>query len=214
MPIVDASLLRTLHPFLMLAEQVGSLQTQLAEDAIQRVEVEVKGEELSDHLKPVTVAILKGILQDPLDQIVNYVNAPHLARRRGIVVSQADGLPSPDYPNLISCRVEWAGGSRTIVATLFNHNEPRLVQVDGYHVDVRPEGIMLVMSNHDRPGFIGRVGTILGEHDINISAWRYGRDHPYGLALCFIGVDSDVPDSVLNTLRGFEPVIWLKKVRL
>lgn len=214
MPFVDASLLRSLHPFLVLAENVGSLQTQLAEDAIQRVEIEVKGDDLGDHIKPVTVALLKGLLAYTLDQTVNYVNAPHLARRRGIAVSQGSGLPSPDYPNLISCRAEWAGGSRTIIATLFNHNEPRLVQVDSYRVDVRPEGIILVVSNHDRPGFIGRVGTILGEHNINISAWRYGRNQPYGLALSFIGVDSDVPEHVLDVLRGFEPVIWLKKVHL
>ncbi len=214
MPVADANLLRTLQPFLALAEKVGSLQTQLAEDAIQRVEVEIKGDELGDHVKPVTVAILKGILEPVLHQTVNYINAPHLARRRGIVVSQVSGLPTPEYPNLISCRVEWNGGSRTIAGTLFNHDEPRLAQVDNYRVDVRPEGIILVVSNHDRPGFIGRVGTLLGEHNINIASWRYGRDEPYGLALSFIGVDGDVPENVIETLLGIESVVWIKKIRL
>jgi D-3-phosphoglycerate dehydrogenase len=214
MPIVDAKLLQQLRPFLALAEKVGSLQTQLAEDAIQRIEVEIKGQVLNGHIKPVTVAILKGILGSVLHETVNYINAPHLARQRGIVVSQTSGLPTPDYPNLISCRVEWGSGSRTIAATLFHDNEPRLVQIDDYHFDVRPEGQILVMGNHDRPGFIGRVGTLLGEHDINIAAWRYGRTKPYGLALSFIRVDSDVPDEVINALLDFEPVIWIKKVQL
>jgi len=214
MPIVNANLLLRLRPFLELAEKVGSLQTQLAEDAIERVEVEVEGDEVRDQIKAVTVALLKGILEPVLQQTVNYINAPHLATRRGITVSQTSGLPTPDYPNLISCRVQWAGGSRTVAATLFNHDEPRLVQVDQYRVDVRPEGIILVLSNHDQPGIIGRVGTILGEHDINISVWRYGRNQPYGLALSFIGVDSDVPQKTLNTLLDFEPIIWLKKVHL
>jgi D-3-phosphoglycerate dehydrogenase len=214
MPVVDAQLLQQLRPFLNLAEKVGSLQTQLAEDAIQRVEVEIKGQEISEHIKPLTVALLKGLLEPVLHQEVNYINAPHLARQRGIVVSQTSGLFTPDYPNLISCQVEWAGGQRTIAATLFHDDEPRLVQIDEYRFDVRPEGRILVMSNHDRPGFIGRVGTILGEHDINIAAWRYGRTNPYGMALSFIRVDSEVPDEVINTLLDFKPVIWIKKVRL
>jgi D-3-phosphoglycerate dehydrogenase len=214
MPIVDAKLLQQLRPFLALAEKVGSLQTQLAEDAIQRVEVEIKGQDLNGHIKPVTVAILKGLLEPVLHQSVNYVNAPHLARQRGIVVSQTSGLPTPDYPNLISCQVEWASGSRTIAATLFHDKEPRLVQIDDYHFDVKPEGQILVMGNHDRPGFIGRVGTVLGEHGVNIAAWRYGRIEPYGLALSFLRVDSDISDEVIDILLDFEPVIWIKKVQL
>lgn len=214
MPIVDAKLLEQLRPYLSLAEKVGSLQTQLAEDAIQRVEVEIKGEELADQIKAITVAILKGLLEPVLHEGVNYINAPHLARQRGIVVSQTSGLPTPDYPNLISCRVIWTGGSRTIAATLFHDKEPRLVQIDEYHFDMRPEGQILVMGNHDRPGFIGRVGTVLGEHGINIAAWRYGRTHPYGMALSFIRVDSDVPDEVVNILASYEPVIWIKEVHL
>jgi D-3-phosphoglycerate dehydrogenase len=214
MPVVDANLLQELRPFLHLAEKVGSLQTQLAEEAIHRVEVELKGDDINEQIKPITVAILKGILEPVLHETVNYINAPHLARQRGIVVSQTSGLPTPDYPNLISCHVEWASGSRTIAATLFHHDEPRLVQIDDYRLDVRPEGTILVVSNHDRPGFIGHIGTILGENEINIAAWRYGRDKPYGLALSFIRVDSDVPDEVIDLLLEFEPVIWIKKIRL
>lgn len=214
MPIVDAALLRQLRPFLALAEKVGSLQTQLAGDAIQRVEIELKGQDISEQIKPMTVAILKGVLEPALHETVNYVNAPHLARIRGIAISQTSGLRTPDYPNLISCRVFWNGGSRTIAATLFSHDEPRLVQIDDYHFDVRPEGIVLVMGNEDRPGFIGRVGILLGENGINIAAWRYGRDKPYGLALSFIRLDSDVPDHVINILLDYEPVLWVKKVQL
>ena len=214
MPLVDAKLLKTLHPFLDLAEKVGSMQTQLSEDAIQRVEVELTGEELAPHIKPITVALLKGILEPVLHQQVNYINAPHLAQQRGIVISQTSALPKPDYPNLITCRVAWSNGTRTVAATLFNHDEPRLVQVDGYRLDVRPRGTILVISNHDQPGFIGVVGTTLGRHNINIAAWRYGRNEPYGLALSFIGVDSDVPAEVIESLLEFEPVIWIKVIRL
>ncbi|RME75208.1 MAG: phosphoglycerate dehydrogenase [Chloroflexi bacterium] len=214
MPVVDAQLLKNLRPYMELAQKLGSLQTQLADSAIRRVEVEIEGEEIQDHIKPLTVAILKGILKPVLHQTVNYINAPHLAQKRGIAVSQTRGLAKLDYPNLITCRVEWEGGSRTISASLFNHTTPRLVQIDGYRIDVRPEGIILVVSNHDQPGIIGYMGTVLGQNNINISAWRYGRKEPYGLAISFIGVDSDVPDDVIDTLLKFEPVIWIKKVYL
>ncbi len=214
MPIADAEVLQTLRPYLNLAEKVGSLQAQLADEAIQRVEVEVKGTNLENQIKPLTVAILKGLLEAVLHENVNYINAPHLARKRGIVVSQTTGLPTPDYPNLISCRVQWSSGERTVAATLFNTDEPRLVQIDNYFFDIRPEGRILVIGGKDKPGFIGRVGTILGEHNINIAAWRYGRDKPFGNALTFTRVDSDIPDEVMKMLLDFEAVTWIKKVKL
>jgi D-3-phosphoglycerate dehydrogenase len=214
LPLVDASVLNTMRPVLNLAEKMGSLQTQLADDAIERIEIKIKGEEIDDHIKPITVAILKGILEPVLHQPVNYVNAPHLAQKRGITVSQASGLSTSDYPNLISCQVEWAGGGHTITGTLFNHNEPRLVQIDGYRVDVHPEGIILVTHSHDRPGFIGQVGTLLGKHGINIATWRTGRNEPGGLAISLVSVDNDVPESVISSLADFELVMKVKKVSL
>lgn len=214
LPVADAEVLRELRPFLMLAEKLGTLQAQLADDAIQRIEVELKGEPVSPHIKSITVALLKGALEPVLHRPVNYVNAPHLAQERGIVVSQTSGLATPDYANLISCRVEWKGGSRTVAATLFSHDEPRLVQIDGYRVDVRPEGIILMIHSRDMPGFIGRVGTVLGELGINIATWRTGRTEPGGLAISFISVDRDVPEHVLDLLHQFELIMKVKKVRL
>jgi D-3-phosphoglycerate dehydrogenase len=214
MPVVDANLLKSLQPFLTLAEKVGSLQTQLAEDAVQRIEVEIKGDEIREYIKPITVAILKGMLEPVLDQTVNYINAPHLAQQRGITISQTGGLLTPDYPNLISCRAAWKDGNRTIAATLYHDDEPRLVQIDGYRVDVRPEGIILVSHSHDRPGFIGRVGTLLGQHNINIATWRTGRSEPGGLAISFISVDNDIPEHVVDTVRNYDLVMKIKKVRL
>lgn len=215
MPFSDAALLRSMQPYLALAEKVGRLQVQLAEDTIERVEVEIKGSDISDHIKPITVAILKGLLEPNMERAVNYINAPYLIERRGIKVSQTRGLPAPDYPNLISCRIEWqGGGSRTVAATLFNQDEPRLVQIDGYRVDVRPEGIILVFQSYDRPGFIGRVGTVLGELGINIATWRTGRTAPGGKAVSFVSVDKDVPDHVINLLQEFELITRIQKVTL
>jgi D-3-phosphoglycerate dehydrogenase len=212
-PLVDASVLKTLRPFLHLAEKMGALQTQLADGAIKRLEINITGSEITGHLKPITIAILKGILDTVLHEKVNYVNAPHLAEQRGITISQATGQPHSDYNNLITCCAEWDGGSHTISGTLFSRNEPRIVQFDSYRVDVKPEGIILIVNNQDRPGFIGAVGSILGLSDINISIWRYGRNEA-GQAISFIGIDTDAPERVINTLRNLELVTNIKKVRL
>ncbi len=214
MPFTDASLLRTMQPYLNLAEKLGSLQAQLTDKQITRVEVEIKGEDIAEHIKPITVSILKGILAPVMDQPINYINAPHLAQRSGIAVSQTSGLNSLDYPNLITCRVEWDGGHRTVVGTLFSDQEPRLVQVDGWRVDVRPEGIIIVTYSHDRPGFIGQVGTFLGAYHINIATWRTGRIGPGGLAISFISVDSDVPPEVLHAIRNIELMEEVRIIKL
>ncbi len=212
MPIVDGRIFEELRSYLSMAERVGSLQTQLAEGAITKVEVAIEGDDLDEHITPVSVAILKGMLDPFVTEPVNYVNAQHVAKERGIAVSQVSGLQTMDYPNIISCRVEWSDGHRTVVATLFSHDEPRIVEVDGYRVDVVPEGTILVTVSHDEPGFIGTVGTALGELGINIATWKTGRSAPGGRALSFISVDSDVPESALRSLSETAPIERITKV--
>ncbi len=213
MPLTDPNILQSMRPFLELAEMVGSLQAQLAEEGINRVEVQLKGE-LNKQVKLLTVALLKGMLSPILEERVNYINAPHLANRRGIVVSQTTGLDARNYPNLITCRVKWASGCRLISATLFNPDEPRIVQIDHYRMDVRPGGRNLVLESKDVPGLLGRAGTILGNAGINIAAMRFGRTEPGGKTLTFIKVDSPVPDAAINELLAFEPVKIVKQVSL
>ncbi len=205
MPLAEPNIVQTMRPYLQLAETVGSLQTQLAEGRIKRVEVEFKGE-LNQQVKLLTVALLTGLLSPTLEERVNYINAPHLANRRGIVVSQTTGLDARNYPNLITCRVQWETGSRLISATLFSPDEPRIVQIDDYRMDVRPDGQILVLESQDVPGFLGRAGTILGDAGINIGAMRFGRTEPGGQTLTFIKVDSPVPDAVIAEMAAFEPV--------
>ncbi|MEA3501815.1 MAG: phosphoglycerate dehydrogenase [Actinomycetota bacterium] len=214
MPVVDKHVLRELSPYLDMAERLGSLQTQLAEDAITKIEIAIEGDLIDEHVEPISVAILKGLLESVVTETVNYVNAPHIAMERGIIVSHLRGLHTADYPNILSCRVEWRGGRRTIAATLFSHDEPRIVEVDDYRVDVIPEGTILVAVSHDEPGFIGKVGTMLGELGINIATWRTGRSAPGGRALSFIGVDADVPDEAMQSLAATDLIESITKVRL
>ena len=213
MPIIDGQLLEELRPFLAMAERLGSLQTQLAEGAVTKVEVAVEGDDIDEHLTPITIAVLKGLLEPVVTEPVNYVNAEYVAAERGIAVSRMSGLRTLDYPNIVSCRVEWAGGHHTAAATLFSHDEPRIVEVDGYRVDVIPEGTILVAVSHDQPGFIGKVGTTLGELGINIATWKTGRSAPGGRALSFISVDSDVPSEAMAALAETGPIERITKVQ-
>lgn len=214
MPFVDNQALKELRPYLAMAERLGSMQNQLALDAITKIEIGVEGRVIGQHIKPITVAILKGLLEQISNVTVNQVNAPHVAMERGIVVAQSSGLHSTDYPNLISCRVEWDGGSRMMAATLFSHDEPRIVEVDRFRIDVIPEGTILVAWSHDQPGFIGKVGTVLGELGINIATWRTGRTGLGEEALSFITVDGEVPDEVIDQLSHTPPIERIIKVHL
>ncbi|MEN8234723.1 MAG: phosphoglycerate dehydrogenase [Actinomycetota bacterium] len=214
MPVVDGRVLEELHPYFDMAERLGSLQTQLAEGPITKVEITVEGDDIDEYSRPISIAILKGMLEPVVTETVNYVNAPHVAEERGIAVAHISGLHTTDYPNIISCRVEWAGGRRTIAATLFSHNEPRVVEVDGYRIDVVPDGTILVAVSHDEPGFIGKVGTLLGELGINIATWRTGRTAPGGRALSFISVDSDVPAEAMEALAATDPIESITQIRL
>jgi len=134
-----------------------------------------------------------------------------IAYEQGIQMSQASGLELVDYPNLISCRVHWAGGSRTMAGVIFAGGEPRLVQYDAFRIDAKPEGYVLVLENEDVPGVMGRVGALLGRHNVNIGEWRLARNQPGGHAVSFINVDSAVPAQVLDELRR-EPAIAQAKV--
>ncbi|MDX1662176.1 MAG: phosphoglycerate dehydrogenase [Candidatus Promineifilaceae bacterium] len=202
------------RPYMQLAEKMGALQSVLAPAPIRRVEVEARGDAVSELVRPVAAALLKGLLESSLSDPVNYINAPVLAEEHGINIAQTTGVSVADYPNLISCRVHWDGGARTLSGVLFGGGEPRIVQVDNYQLDVSPEGIILVMQNRDVPGVIGQVGTILAAYEVNIGEWRMGREAPGSEALSFINLDNKPPEPVLQALRKIPAVTNLQLVTL
>jgi D-3-phosphoglycerate dehydrogenase len=204
----------TTHPYMELAEKLGVLQAGLAGGPIRRVEMEVRGDTVDRLVRPVAAALLKGLLERSLADQVNYINAPILAEENGISISQTKGISVADYPNLISCQVYWEGGQRLISGVLFGGTRPRIVQVDNYHLDANPEGVVLIMQNQDVPGVIGQVGTILAAYSINIGEWRMGRHQPGNEAMSFINLDSELPPSVVEALEKIPAVIHVKLVKL
>ncbi len=191
----------TLAPHMLLAEKMGILQAVMAPTPIRKVELEIRGE-LGDRLvRPAAAALLKGLLERSVSDSVNYINAPVLAEENGIKISQTKGMNVVDYPNLISCRVHWQDGQRLLSGVLFGGSEPRLVQINDYRIDVNPEGIILIMQSQDRPGVIGKIGSILAENAVNIASWRMGRTSPGGEALSFISLDNEPSQEAIAAIR-------------
>lgn len=204
----------SVKPYLELAETIGRLHAGLADQPIQRVEIEVHGETVGNLVRAIGSGLLKGVLEATSEVPVNYINAPTLANERGISIAQTVGLNDLDYPNLVACRAIWNGGRRLLAGVLFGGSVPRIVQIDDYRLEARPEGIVLVMQNQDVPGVIGQVGTLLANHGVNIGEWRLGRIRPGGEALSFINLDSEPSETVLQQLTEIEAVIQAKVVRL
>lgn len=202
------------RPYMTLAEKIGKIQARLAGGPIRRIEVEVRGETVDALIRPMGAALLKGLLESSLSDPVNYINAPVLAEEHGITTSQTKGTTPADYPNLLSCTVKWDGGERVIAGVLFGGTEPRIVQVDQFKVEAKPEGPILVMRNKDVPGVIGQIGTILAAYSVNIGEWRMGRNQPGGEALSFINLDSEAPIEALKALEKISAVLQTKLITL
>lgn len=213
-PSVPADLLPRLQPYITLAEKLGLLQSQLYEGGIERVTIEYKGEVAGVNVAPLTIAALKGLLTPILEETVNYVNAPVIARERGIEVKEVKSSDAGDFTSLITLQVEAEKKASRTGGALYGRRDPRIVQLDSFRVEIIPEGHMLFILNNDRPGVIGEVGKILGDHHINIARMQCSREEKGGQALLIVGVDDPLPNDVVQAIRGSRDIVSVKLVRL
>ena len=201
MPFMPGLDFYSIHPYLTLAERIGTMLHVLSRHPVQRVAVEFRGEEVAGLTKPLTVALLKGLLVPVLGDKVSYVNAPVLASERGMQVVQTKGLKTGDYANRVSCQVTLEDGEAiTIGGTLLDHQEPHIVQINNYRMNFVPQGHLLLLGSYDRPGVIGRVGTLLAENGVNIASWQTGRAEPGGQTLTVLTLDEALPEPVMAAL--------------
>ena len=205
MPSISAEEAPKLRPYMKLAEQLGSFAGQIAEHAIKKIEVEYLGDVTSLNVKPLTAMALASLLKPVLDS-VNMVNAPQVAKARGISVSETKTGDCADFHTAIKITVTTENSTRTIMGTLFAGREPRIVNIEGVPVEAAISGHMLYLRNDDKPGLIGGVGTILGAAGQNIADFRLGRIEKEGAAVALISFDSAVPDAVLEKIRALPQV--------
>lgn len=213
-PAVPPELLPRLQPYLLLAEKIGLLQAQLYEGGVERVTVEYNGEVASLTVAPLTIAVLRGLLRPILGNDVNYVNAPILAKERGIEVKEVKSADSGDFTSIIRVRVESGKKSHQVAGTVFNKKDPRIVELDRFQIEVLPEGHMLLILNVDRPGVIGGVTSALGADQINIARMQCAREERGGDALLIIGLDGPIPSTVVDHIRAAQHIRSVKVVDL
>lgn len=213
-PAMEEELMRIISPYINLAEKLGSIQTQLIEEPIRTINVNYIGDIAKHDVDVITRALLKGILDPILDEDVNYVNAMLIAQERGMKVTERKTAQISDFANLISVEFTTARKKHFIMGTLFSNNEPRIIKMDRYYVEAVPEGYMLLVSNNDVPGVVGRVGTILGKAGINIAEMSFGRDKNTREAISLLNVDSEVTKDVLKKLKAAKDVIDVKLVKV
>lgn len=206
-PSVGAELLPVMRPYIELAERLGAFQSQINPRGIESVTVEYAGSVTDYPAEPLTMALLKGLLTPMLGSMVNYVNAPHLARERGIRIVEARTSASDGFANLIRLVVRGIDGERSVCGALFGPDDYRIVRVDDFSVEAIPEGHLLVLHNDDRPGVIGFVGQVLGDAGVNIAMLNLSRRKIKGRAVSLIGVDTRVSESVLERLRNNDHIL-------
>lgn len=213
-PWVSPEIHPALQPYMGLAERMGLFQAQLIDGGLERVTVEYYGEVTGLPVAPLTVAVLKGLFAPILENVVNYVNAPIIAKERGIEVKEVKSNDAGDFTSLIRIQVEASGQCHQLGGTLYHRKEPRIVESNAYPVEVIPEGHMLLIYNFDRPGVIGSVGRVLGDHDINIARMQCSRAERGGNALLIIGLDAPLPAQVLETIKREKDIVSVRLVDL
>jgi D-3-phosphoglycerate dehydrogenase len=212
-PSIDESEFQRVEPYVDLAETAGKVAGQLLDARIESIEVRYAGDIAEENVALVTASAQKGVFE-PLEWQVNAVNAPRVADERGIDVTESKTRQAADFQSLVTVTVEGGEESVDVSGTLFTGGEPRLVSIDGYRVDAIPHGHMLVARNEDVPGVIGFVGTVLGDHGINIAGMFNGRETIGGEALTVYNLDDALPDDAYSELAADERILDVTEIEL
>ena len=211
-PSITAEEAPKLRPFVALADRLGSFAGQLTETAITRVQLAYEGAVAQMNTKALTSAALAGLLR-PMLQDVNVVSAPVIAKERGIVVEEMTRAASGDHDSLVTLTVVTERQSRAVAGTVFADGRPRIVNIKGIRMDAEFGPSMIYITNQDKPGFIGRFSSTLGEAGINIATFHLGRDAPGGNAIALIEIDGELPQAVLAAVRALPQVQQAKLLR-
>lgn len=203
---IPAHVLEVIRPYFNLSERMGCLAATLAPGRIQSVEVEYAGNISEVDTKTLTVAVIRGALSPFLQESINYVNAPGMAKSRGIKIKEVKSKEADNFSNLIKVRITTDKDYCCVKGTLFGR-EGRIVMINDYHVDFLPQGWLMIGPHIDRPGMIGKVGTILGIHRINIASMQVGRSSKAGNQVMVLAVESAIPQNVLTELKAVDGIL-------
>jgi len=205
-PSVSGDVLAQVGPYITLGEMLGSLHMQIAKGSVQDVSIEYSGELADMNTSPITVAFLKGMFTPILQDAVNYVNAPVIARERGIRVVESRTDQSDDFTNTLTIKVKSSEGENVLMGTVFGKKEPRLVRLNAFRLEALPAGPMLLVYNKDVPGVIGDLGTTLGRAGVNIARMTVGREESSEQNVIFLNTDVPISKELLAEVQGLEHI--------
>jgi D-3-phosphoglycerate dehydrogenase len=186
----------------------------LSKQLPKEVQIEYAGDVTQYDVAPLTLAVLKGILTPVLESSVNYVNAPLVARDRGINVVESKSSRAGDFASSIGVKVKTKDRTLEVAGAVFAGKYPRIVKIDGFYLEAVPEGYILILHNRDVPGVVGAVGTLLGEKGINIAGMELGREKVGGMAISCIHIDDAAPKDTMDALRSLPHIVGAEMVKL
>ncbi len=205
-PSVSADVLSQVGPYVTLAERLGSFHMQIAKGGVEEVTMEFSGDLADMVTSPVTVAFLKGLFTPILMDAVNYVNAPIIAKERGIKVIESKTDKADAFLNLLTIRVRTTEVENVLSGTVFGKNDPRLVRINTFRLEALPAGPMLFVYNKDVPGVIGTLGITLGKAGVNISRMTVGREQEHGRNIILLNTDTLISKELLQKVKELENI--------
>ncbi len=205
-PSVSGEMLSKIAPYVSLCEKLGKVLSGLSSGALSSVEITYRGHVAEIDTAPLKTAVLMGLLFPRLRGAVNFVNAPIIAKERGIDVIEKKSETAENFLDLISVRIQIDSQTRLVAGTLFGKTEPRLVRIDDFTLEAVPEGNMLFIKSHDRPGVIGKIGSYLGTNSVNIDNMHVGQDLAHKMNLILIRTDKGLTEDALKGLNALEDV--------
>jgi D-3-phosphoglycerate dehydrogenase len=215
LPNLDPDTLKGLKPWLVLAEKIGMLYAQLFSGSFKKVEIRYGGDPTRFNVAPLTMAVVKGLLKPICGDSVNFINALAVAKERGIAIAESKSDENEGFVSFIDVEVVQGKETHRIMGTLFS-NEPRIVRLNEFMIDVVPEGWVLFVKNGDLPGVVGTIGTVLGKNGVNIAEMSLGRvgKGKKAYAMTAINTDSEVPAKVVALIKKNKLVLDVKVVKL
>jgi D-3-phosphoglycerate dehydrogenase / 2-oxoglutarate reductase len=213
-PLIAAETMSVIAPYLEVAVKTASLATQLSEGQLGKIEIEYLGEIANLDVTPLKAAVIRGLLSPVSEENVTIVNANLVAEHRGLRITERKGPYEGIYANLISVRLTTTAGTTTVAGTMA-HDGPHVVSLNDYWVDIPPDDVyLLICENEDRPGIIGFIGSYLGQHDVNISFMRVGREKVRGRAVMVLGLDDSVTAAQLEEIQRLPHIFSARLARI
>ncbi|MFC7394177.1 phosphoglycerate dehydrogenase [Scopulibacillus cellulosilyticus] len=213
-PPIPSDMMKKLTPYFGLCEKMGEMAIQLVKEKPDEITISYSGELMDLETTPLTRGILKGVLSYYLSTKVNFINAAFMAKQHDIAYTVEKKPYHQSFTSLITLHVKTGNHERVIAGTLIEGYGPRIIRVGDYNIDISPEGHLLFVHHHDRPGLIGRVGSILGEHDVNIATMQVGRKSAGGQAIMMLSVDKKIEKDVISHLEKIDDIISVQEIDL